>query len=242
MAVAVAYVWAFARLRSGLPAFPPHQATERGFFAVVSASGLALVPALSGIRVGARLWFQVVAAGVAVVFVAGGIASTAIGPWALAGVVCGAIACFVLLDLASFCPTPLFAGATAAATGALAQVLLLFGSALLAQLAGTVAILMALVAAASLFFRRHVPAAAAIPLAAIVVTLSVDAALFLYDPPPTVALVLLAVAPAASLVVYVVGPGRLGPLKTVAVALAATLAVTGLGFYLAWRAAPPSYG
>jgi hypothetical protein len=241
LGLGAAYAWGWVRI-FGAPPFPPRTSTERGLAAVLAGVVLALVPALMRAGHGRRAWIHVVMAPLAVALVAGGLGTPALHGWHLTAVVLGAIVFGALLDLATFCPTPVFALATAASLAASAQVFLMFGAANLARLAGTIGIAMVLAGLVSVAFRQHLPASVAVPLAAIITVLSVDDALFSYEVPPILSLVLFAAAPVVPLAIYLGPAGRLGARKSLASALLLTLATTATGFFIAWRAAPESGG
>jgi hypothetical protein len=160
----------------------------------------------------------------------------------LAAVALGAIAWLVLLDRASACPGPLFGLLASFALGASAQVFLMYRSAVLAELAGALGIALGLIGLASFFFRGPLPAAMTVPLGASILALSLDSALFAYEPPPRVSLVLLAAAPLAPIVFFRGVAARPRPLIRSLAAAVLSLALAGLGFWLAWRVAPPQFG
>lgn len=240
-AVLVAFAWTFTRTR-GVPAFPPGASTERGFFSVLGASALALVPALARTGPRARLLPCLLAAPLALVWVAGGLSSGAMPAGRLGLVAVGAIAWLILLDRASMSPGPLFALGASAALCACAQVFLMYRSAVLAELAAAVGIAMGLIGLASFFLRGALPASLTLPLGVIILALSLDSELFSYNPPSRVALVLLAAALLAPLVFFGGVADRRPVLKRSLLAAALSLAVTATGFYLAWRSAPPQFG
>ena len=122
--------------------------------------------------------------------------------WRLGAVALGAVAWLHLLVAALEAPGPLFGFVTAIAWPRRAQIFLMFHAAQLGQLGGALGIAMGLIGLASLVFRRPLPGIMALPLGAAMIVLSLDAALFAYEPPPPVALVLLAAAPLAPLVSF----------------------------------------
>jgi hypothetical protein len=240
LAVGVACLWTFQRNR-GAPAFPPRMSTERAFWAIAVACALGLAVSAPALGARARLLAAALAAPLAVVWVAGGFSSPAVGGGRLAAVSLGAVAWLVLLDRASACPGPLFGFVTAVSLGAAAKVFVMFRSALNGQMAGAAGITMGLIGLASLAFRRPLPAPVTIPIGAILAALSIDAAVFAYEPPPPVALIILAAAPLAPLVFFRGAAARSNPLRASLAAAALGLAVAGAGFFLAWRVAPPSF-
>jgi hypothetical protein len=239
LALGVAYAGTFVRER-GMPAVPPKHSVERALLAVVAAAVVALVPAILGIGRAARLPFSAACGAGAVLLVAKGFPSPVLATVPLAAAAAFAAAYVILLDLATAAPAPAFCIAGAVAVGASGQAFFLFGSAFLGQLAGAVSILLVLVGLAPAWaFKERFPAAGVIPLAAIVVALGADAALFLYTPPPLGALVLMGAAPLGLLAAH---PrwhgGRCGRGATL-IGLATSLLLAGAGFAIAWRSAPP---
>jgi hypothetical protein len=243
LAIGVAYAWIYVRVK-GAPGWPPRGSTERGMFAVAAAAAVATVWA----AVPFRLWRGVphlVVAPLVAAAVSGGIAEGAMTlPW-LAVAAIAVFAFSYLLDRAAVVGmgSPVFGLAIALSVGALGQVWFMFGSALLAQLAGALAMSSAVIAIASAAFRRPLLAPdAALPIAAAVAALSIDARLFLYQPPPMIAVILLAVAPLGAAVPFIaVRRRRPGGVAIGLIALAFALLLTGLGFFLAWRVAPEPY-
>jgi hypothetical protein len=75
-----------------------------------------------------------------------------------------------------------------------------------------------------------------------VTVLSFDNALYTWQQPPVLAIALLAAAPILPVVVYATIANRIGPRKALIGGVALSLAITGLGFFLAWRVAPEPYG
>ena len=152
---------------------------ERGFWAVAVAVALGLVATIPQLRTRLRV---LIAAAVAVVWVAGGLSSEALSGWRLGVVALGAVAWLHLLIAASRGPGPLFGFVTAIALGATAQAFLMFHAALLAQLGGALAMAMGLIGLSALVFRRPLPGVMALPLGSAMIVLSLDAALFSYEP------------------------------------------------------------
>jgi hypothetical protein len=261
LGLSVACGWTFVRVR-GAPAFPPRMSTERAFWGVTLAAVLALAAALPGVPPRLRLLPAAVAGPVLVFWIGKGVQIQGL---AFAPVVAlGAIAFLLLLERASGCPGPLFGLLAAVALGATAQVLGMFRSALLAQLAGAAAVTTGLIALASAFVRspagagrsgaapthqptstawapRPLPRALATTLGAVALAVSVDSVVFSYETPPRLALVLMAAAPLAPLAFFGGSAERPRALRRALGAAVLGLAFAVAGFVVAARAAPPSF-
>lgn len=240
VAVAVAFAGTYVRM-NGVPAFPPHGSTGRGLIGVVLAAGLGLVSLLVTAESLRRFALQIAGAAGVVLLVAGGLSSNVIAPLSVAAVLVSAVAYTVLLDIASFVRTPVFTFGYVAAMAGTAQVFLMFGGALFAQIAATLALTVLCVGALLAMIEHRIPPVMALPLAAATITLSFDASLTFSHPPPYASLVLLALGPVAPIVAYTVPPARLGRAGRAMLGIALSLATTIAGFTIAYRVAPEAY-